>query len=148
MKIGEKIEKNQIIRIVLIMSIIVTSILTIAVVVNNRTAFDNDKVYGDFSGEIIFDSPAGLRFSLNITFDGKRSFEGSIKIDEDIYEISSTYTCVTSSIDFSFTVDAFDYFFSCEGIINDTGTIIQGNVRFYETSSDIYNGTIFVSKHI
>lgn len=147
MSLGEKIEKSSVIRIILIISIVVSLIFTITIILGNRTKFDNDKIYGDFTGDLSF-SPQYLgNYSLNLTFDGKKEYTGIFKINLTSYEIGSSYTCIGNNVDFSITISSIDIFFSFEGTVSDAGTFLEGDVRYYPESSQFYNGTFLLTKY-
>ncbi len=147
MKLGEKLEKSQIVRILILISIVVTLIFTITAMVGNRTRFDNNKVYGEFTGEFQFINEQRSVFKLNLTFDGKKEYSGYIVIDDVQYDVSSSFTCIDSTVEFSLFITEIDVYFSCNGIITDSGTFIEGDVRYYLTAEDIWEGTFLISKY-
>lgn len=147
MSLGEKIEKSPLVKILLIISIIVSLIFTIVIIAGNRSKFDNAKLYGDFKGDLSFNQDFLGNYSLNITFDGKREFLGMLEINQSRYEIGSSYTCIGSNVDFSISLSSINIFFSFEGLLSDAGTFIEGAVRFYPNSNQIYNGSFLLTKY-
>lgn len=147
MKLGEKITTNRFVHILLILSIILSLTFSIVVFIGNRSRFDNKKVNGFFKGDVLFpDQPAG-KYSLNITFDGKREYSGVMIINQTIYEITAKYTCIEYNVEFLITPVGINSYFSLNGIISDMGTFLEGDVRYYITSNDYIDGTFFITKY-
>ena len=147
MKLSEKIEKDQGIRAILIIAIIISLGIIIGIFFSNRSRFDNDQLFGNYTGTIIFPDLNDNQYSLNITFDGIGEFTGYIENNSTKYIVENTqYTCLENYVDFSFSVNKLDAFFSLNGDISSDYSRIEGECRYLTPSDDTIEGNFLITK--
>lgn len=143
----EKIEKSSGLRSICVISIILALVITIGIMVRNSKRFENELIYGNFQGEIIFSDNIIQNCSVNLTFDGEGHFFGEIFENDTVYEITdSDYTFTESILEFSFSYDDNSKYISFDGSASNDYALIQGNVRLYESGNSIHEGTFIISK--
>jgi hypothetical protein len=147
MSLGEKVQKSKGFRALLIIGIMLSAGILIGIFFKNSNKFDNTKIYGNYTGEIIFGQDSKPESNLILDFDGKGGITGSIEFENISYTIQdSDYSYIEHWIQFSFSFDDFNIYLSFNGTVSDDFSIIQGDLRYYESPNIILEGIFLISK--
>ncbi len=140
---SKKITTNRGIYVILLILVIISSIILINVLRTNKN-FDNERLTSKtFRGSLTIESQPLI--SLQVYFDGFGNINGSIGFSNDTFTYSGDYICLGEEVQFSFTTSEPIYQFTFLGNLLSGDSVITGDVRFYKSSTDIFNGTFYIS---
>ena len=143
---SKKITTNRGISVILLILVIISSIVLISSLISNSN-FDKERLTSKrYSGSLAIDTPESPpAISMDIYFDGFGLINGTMNFSNDTLTYEGDYFCIGNEVQFSFMTEEITYQFTFLGTLLADDTIITGNVRFYKSANESYNGTFYLS---
>ena len=143
---SKKITANRGLSAILLILVIISSIVLISFLNANQN-FDNERLTSKrYAGSLAFNDPeVPSVISMNIYFDGFGLINGSMNFSIDTLSYEGEYRCIDSDIQFSLITVEIAYQFVFLGTLQTEDSIITGDVRFYKSANDTYDGTFYLS---
>ena len=141
---SKKITTNRGISVILLILVIISSIVLISSLIANQN-FDNERLTSKrYSGSLTIENqPTDI--SMNIFFDGFGFINGTMNFSNDTLSYEGDYICRGEDVQFSFMTEEITYQFAFLGNLQADDSIITGDVRFYKSANDTYDGTFYLS---
>ena len=143
---SKKITANRGLSAILLILVIISSIVLISFLSANQN-FDNERLTSKrYTGSLAFNDPeVPSAISMNIYFDGFGLINGSMNFSNDTLSYEGDYMCLESEVQFSLRTLEISYQFVFLGTLQTEDSIITGDVRFYKSANDTYDGTFYLS---
>ena len=140
----KKITANRGLSVILLVLVLISSLVLINLLNTNRN-FDNDRLtsksyYGSLTIE---NQPPDI--GINIFFNGFGFINGTMNFSNETFSYEGEYACLGDDVQFSFTTEENSFQFTFLGNLLANDSIITGDVRFYESANDTYDGTFYLS---
>lgn len=139
----KKITTNRGVYVILLILIVLSS-LVLFNLLNKNQNFDNETLTSRrFSGSMTIDDHSLI--TMEVYFDGFGNITGSIIYSNDTLSYDGDYVCLGTSVQFSFIPEETTYQFTFLGNLLSDNTIITGDVEFKKSTTEVFNGTFYLS---
>lgn len=122
--------------------VIIVLLVVMGTIINKNRNFNNDRVQGNYSGNINFDDHPP--FPIRIFADGVGNFNGSYYNTTAIYSIEGYYQCIGLQVGFTFFLNESQI--TLLGDLNDDYTVIMGDSQWRDYDKNPINGTFLLQK--
>ena len=140
---SKKITNSRGIYVILLILIIISSIVLINLLIVNRN-FDNETLASRrYSGSLTIENQPVI--TMEVYFDGFGLINGTMNYSNDTLSYEGDYRCIDKDIQFSLMTEEIEYLFIFTGNLLTEDSIITGDVSFYKSANESYNGTFYLS---
>jgi len=106
--------------------------------------FDNERLTSRrYFGSLTIENQPVI--SMEINFDGFGLINGTMNFSSDTLTFEGDYICRGIDVQFSFMTEEITYQFAFLGNLQDDDKLLTGDVRFYKSANESYNGTFYLS---